>query len=160
MLVSEDVLMRGFSLLPEVKYTSIDSRVPFFSWGDKEELDRYIIESKSDNYPLIWLLPSKDMYNKQNGHITKTVSLIISTLEVRTELFNGQRLKLSFAQTLNPLVENIEYYLNNASNLLLTSDIELFKYPNYSGATDKWDAIKLVFDIEINNNCLQPILWQ
>ena len=159
MLVSEDILTQGFALLPEMKYTSTENRKPFFSWGDKEELDRYIIESKSNNYPLIWLLPSKDVYNQVNGFLTKKVSLVLATLETRTELFNGQRLNLSYDQTLNPLVENVKYYLDNASNLLLTSDIDLFKHPNYSGATDKWDAIKMDFEIEINNNCLQSISW-
>lgn len=159
MLVSEDVLREGFALLPEVTYTSTENRKPFFDWGTKEEMDRRILNKKSDCYPLIWLLPSKDVYNRQNGHITKKVELIVSTLEVKTELFNEQRWKRTYLQVLNPLLENIEYYLNNASNVLLTSDLTVYKFPNSESATDKWDAMRLSFDIEINNNCLKPIIW-
>lgn len=166
MIVIEDRLTELFSLIPEIQINSINSKKPVFSWGEKEELNRWIELYDSSLYPLIWLLPSKDTHNLQSNLVEKNVSLIIATLETRDELLNPQRYKGSFQSVLNPLTDYVLQALENSSitRLVNPSNVDILKKPNYSdreenGTIDKWDAVRIDCEVEFNNNCLRNIQW-
>ena len=167
MIVVEDRLRDLFNQIPEVRKNANNTNKPFFSWGKKEELNKYVLKTdESVLYPLIWLLPSNDDYNSLSERVNKKVTLIIATRETREELFNPQRLKGSYEQVLNPLLDYIIQALQNSSITRITNNdsISIFKEPNYSdnsenGVIDKWDAIRLECDVEFNNNCLNTIKW-
>lgn len=168
MIVVEERLAELFAQLPEIQINPTNLNKPFFSWGKKEELNRYVLKTDdSVLYPLIWLLPTKDDYNRAAELVEKRLILIIATREIRTELYNPQRYKGSFEQVLNPLSEYVIQALENSSTtrVIDSTGIEIFKEPNYSDSgenatIDKWDAIRLELDVEFNDNCLKTIKWK
>lgn len=167
MIVFEERLKEIFDLLPNIQVNPSNSIKPSFSWGKKEELNRYIMKNKSASYPLIWLLPSVDTYNLLSDRVTRNVVLIVASLETRTELYNEQRYKGNFETVLNPLANYILQGLQGSSISRITNpnDISILKEPNYSDAgenatIDKWDALRIECNVEINNNCLNLIKWR
>lgn len=167
MIVLEERLKELFALLPEIQINSQVSKQPIFSWGRKEELNRYIETYKSDSYPLIWLLqPQSETHNRLAKRVTQNVILILATLETRDELFNQQRWQGSYKSVLNPLAEYVIQALENSSITRLedSTNITILKEPNYSesdknGAIDKWDALRIECEVEFNDNCLNTIKW-
>ena len=167
MIVIEDMLRDLFAQIPSIQINANNTVKPTFSWGKKEELNRYIEKYKSALYPLIWLLPDEDTHNILSDMVTRKVTLIVATLETREELFNPQRYEGSFKTVLNPLVDYIVQGLqnSNATRIIDTDAIRVFKEPNYSesdenGTIDKWDAIRLECNVEFNNNCLNTLKWK
>lgn len=145
------------------------SKQPYFSWGKKEELNRFIIGYNNQDeqpYPLIWLLPSPDKHNILSGYCEKDVSLVIATLETRKDLYNAERYTISYDNVLNPLCNTIIEAFQSASTtrIIDPSSISIYKEPNYtdqeqSATIDLWDAIRIDLKIEFNNNCLNAIKW-
>lgn len=167
MIVVEDKLTELFDMIPSIQVNSNNLKKPVFSWGKKEELNRYVELYKSNLYPLIWLLPTEDTYNISSNLVTKRVVLILSTLETRQDILNPQRYRGSFEQVLNPLASYVVQALQNSSITRITNpdSITILKEPNYSDAgenatIDLWDAIRIECDVEFNNNCLKPIKWK
>lgn len=167
MIVVEERLRDLFSQIPDIQLNADNLRKPTFSWGKKEELNRYIEKYKSALYPLIWLLPTEDTYNNLSELTNKKLVLIISTLETRDELFNPQRYQGSYDKVLNPLLDYVLQSLQNSSITRITNNesITIFREPNYSdneenGTIDKWDAIRLECDVEFNDNCLKTLKWK
>jgi hypothetical protein len=167
MIVLEERLKELFDLLPEIQIKSQLSRKPVFSWGRKEELNRYIETEKSDSYPLIWLLqPQSETHNRLAKRVTQNVILILATLETRKDLFNQQRWQGSYKNVLNPLAEYVIQALENSSITRLqdSTNITILKEPNYSdsgknGTIDEWDALRIECEVEFNDNCLNTIKW-
>lgn len=166
MIVFEERLRDLFNLLPEIQVNSNYSTKPFFGWGNKEELEAYIKLGKSKQYPLIWLLPDYDIYNSALDTTKRDVSLVIATIEPRSELMNPQRFKGSFKQVLNPLTKNIIDLFKRSNITNLEPLVKIYKEPNYSDneaseTIDKWDAVRIDCTLEINNFCLnESIKWQ
>lgn len=167
MIVFEERLKGIFDLLPNIQVNQSNSRKPSFSWGKKDDLNRYIMKNKNASYPLIWLLPSVDTYNLLSDRVTRNVILIVATLETREDLYNEQRYKGSFKTVLNPLANYILQGLQGSSISRITNpnDISILKEPNYSdtgenATIDKWDALRIECNVEINNNCLNLIKWR
>lgn len=168
MIVVEDRLTELFGLIPAIQINPSHSNKPFFGWGKKEELNRYVLKKDAAVlYPLVWLLPSEDNYNILSERVSKKVILIIATRETNIEYYNPTRLKYSFKTTLNPLLNYVLQALQNSSITDITNNdsISVFKEPNYSdnsenGVIDKWDAIRLEIDVEFNSNCLNDIKWK
>ncbi len=167
MIVTEHKLREIFNSLPEVLLHNSNVKVkPFFSWGDKLALDKYIKGYQSNCYPLIWLLPSEEVENRRANTITRRCVFIIATLETNVELYNAERYVGSYDNTLNPLAEYVKESIDRSSNVRLVdpTDITQFKQPNYSdeednGTIDLWDATRLEIEIEFNNECFKPISW-
>ena len=168
MIVVEERLTELFAQLPEIQINPTNLNKPFFSWGKKEELNRYV-EKTEENvlYPLIWQLPTEESYNRLSELTETKLILIVATRETRGELYNPQRWEGSFKQVLNPLAEYIIQALENGSTtrIIDIDDISIFKEPNYSdnsenGVIDKWDAIRLECNVEFNDNCLKTIKWK
>ena len=168
MIIVEHKLRDVFNTIPEVLLNGSNTTVkPFFSWGDKKALDKYIKGYQSNCYPLIWLLPSEESEDRRNNKITRKCVFILATLEVNVELYNAERFVNSYDNTLNPLSEYIKKSLDlSATTTILNVDsIKQFKQPNYSdegdnGTIDLWDAIRLEIEIEFNDNCFRQIRWE
>lgn len=166
MIVVEERLEELFNLIPEIQINSSNLKKPVFSWGKKEELNRWVEAYKSDTYPLIWLLPENESHNTFANRVTRRLVLILATLETRTELFNKQRYQGSYKSVLNPLTDYVIQALQKSSitRLVNANDVSVFKEPNYSerdenGSIDKWDAVRIECEVEISNNCLTSIKW-
>tara|TARA_R110002167_G_scaffold313655_1_gene519315 strand:- start:12667 stop:13185 length:519 start_codon:yes stop_codon:yes gene_type:complete len=170
MIVTEDSLASIIDGFPSIQINSSTNLKPQFGWGDDKELNRYIALRKSKSYPLIWLLPSEDLYEGSTGQsVVKECTFIIATRETRTMLLNEARYKASFAIVLNPLTDNLIKGLSS-SNITSRSNSEykIIKLPNYSddeiknGTIDLWDAISLKIDIRFTNNLknLKPIIYE
>lgn len=165
MIVVEERLRDLFKLIPNINGKSI-----YYSWGKKEELNRYIIGYNKDNkqpYPLVWLLPSEEDHNLSSDKVTKRLSIVLATLETRIELYNAQRYQGSYKTYLNPLTDYVLQALQNSSitRLIEPNSVRVFKEPNYSdreenGTIDKWDAVRIDCEVEFNNNCLKDIKWR
>lgn len=168
MIVVEERLQELFSQIPEIQLNSNNSNKPFFSWGKKEELNRYILNTDEKVlYPLIWLLPSEDTQNILSEYATRQAVFILATRETRDELYNPQRYQGSYKNTLNPLTSYVIQALQNSSitRIINPNDIKVFKEPNYSdqgenATIDKWDAVRIECNVEINNNCLNTLKWK
>lgn len=168
MIVIEDKLEELFSQIPDIRVNDNVTTKPFFSWGKKEELNRYVEKTKASVlYPLIWKLPSKEDYNRSSELSTTDLVLIIATRETNSEYFNPTRLEYSFKTTLNPLTEYVIQALQNGSTTRITNieSIGIYKEPNYSdngenAVIDKWDAIRIECNVEFNDNCLKTLKWK
>lgn len=164
MIVTEHRLRDLFTLIPEIRINENVSLKPFFGWGNKKELDRTLEEYKSSVYPLIWLLPTEDNYDFKRRVTRKKCVLIVATLEKNIDRLNPTRYERNFDVVLNPLTSYIIESLRKSSiTELKSNEVSIFKEPNYSeseGTIDLWDAVRLEFDLEINNNCLKPIKWR
>lgn len=165
MIVVEDRLRDLFGLIPEIRINTSNTKKLTFSFGRDDAINSFIEVNKSTCYPLVWMLPSKDVYNRNERKTTKKLSLIIATLETRDDLLNEHRYKGSFKHILNPLTNYIIQALENSSITDVISDeITTYKDPKFTDADenpsiDKWDAIRLDCEIEINNHCLNDIKW-
>lgn len=166
MIVTEDRLTELFGQIPNIQINASTFLKPVFSWGKREELNRWVEKYKSNTYPLIWLLPSEESYNSLSELTTRRIVLIIAHLETRVELFNAERYSSSYDNVLNPLTDYVIQALSNSNitRLINNDDIKIFKEPNYSdreknGSIDLWDAVRIECDVEFNNNCLNTIKW-
>ncbi|QIG62282.1 hypothetical protein [Tenacibaculum phage JQ] len=164
MIVVEDRIESIVNQFPAITINSTNFSC-YFGFGNETELNRYITNSNSNNYPLVWLLPSVDNQNINQGLVTKNVSIIIATLEVREDLMNPQRYGASFQYILNPLTDYLIQGLRNSSISRMVSEVvNVTKFPNYTqsegSVIDKWDAVRIDCEVEFNNNCLRDIVWQ
>lgn len=147
---------------------------PKFGWGDSHELNRYLELKKSDSYPLIWLLPSKENHSEDFRLCQKNCTIIIAMLERDISLFNDQRYLKSYDLVLNPLTNYLVEGIRAANIAWINEDEDnwdIEKRPNYSeskynnsgntsnGTIDLWDAIELNCNVEFNNEPLNKIIW-
>ena len=79
MIIVEHKLRDVFNTIPEVLLNGSNTTVkPFFSWGDKKALDKYIKGYQSNCYPLIWLLPSEESEDRR-----QKLPALVSSFPVR-----------------------------------------------------------------------------
>lgn len=173
MIITEHRIRDIVSYIPGIDLNANNLAVqPKFGWGDKQELDRYLLKKKTDSYPLIWLLPSKDNYIDNGFICEKSCTLVIAMLEINADLYNDERYLKSFDLVLNPLTNYLVEGLRN-SNIsgLVPDEWDILKRPNYSeskfnksGETisatiDLWDAVELNCAVQFNNEPLRKIQW-
>ena len=163
MIVSEHSIRSIVDAIPSVRINNDTDSSPFFHWGDRNELNRYLQE-KDKPYPLIWLLPTPDDYIDRGRSLNKKCEFIIATLERREDLYNDQRYINSFDVILNPTVNYLIQGLKKSSTTNMIGEFTINKFPNYSEAGKNvtialWDAITLTIDVNFNSNCLKPILY-
>ena len=167
MIVVEHILRDIFAQIPEIRIDDNLSVTPKFGWGDKKELDRYLLKMGNKWFPLIWLLPNTDKHTERGQRVERTCNIVICTLEERLYLYNDQRYLLSYDTVLNPLTNYVIQGLENSSVTTLRDGEEIFKHPNYSDTEAKKksatieliDAVRIDCDVEFNNNCLKTIKW-
>jgi hypothetical protein len=163
MIIVENKLKFLFSKLPPILNSNSISFQPVFKWGDSKELSVFLKTTKKSTspYPLIWLVSPFAEQHKRTHVLVENMSLVLA-VETNKSMLNEQRIEETYTKVLIPLFENIkELFLR--SNIVNTSDeYNITKFYNYSGdsntgdkneVTDIWDAMKITFDIQINNNC-------
>lgn len=170
MIVVEDKLKAIFDYLPLMEYeVGSASFKPVFGYGDQMELNTFLKNKESDltrPYPLVWLLyPYKELHKKKVVEL-KDLVLILAT-NTNARLSNSERIQTNFKKVLIPLYDNVFTVLKRAVNISLIEEVEIIKFPNYSGdnrdddnqafSTDLWDAMKTVWNFNINNSCLKNI---
>lgn len=163
MIVVEHRIRDIIATMPEIRINDTVSNNPFFHWGGKAELNRYLkaqAAGGTNPYPLIWLLPSNTIQSGRGRQATKTCEFIIATREPREELFNDQRYVQSFDTILNPTTDKLIQGLKKSSISTVLNEYETFNFPNYAEndknfTIDLWDAIKLTIEVEFNDNCLK-----
>jgi len=169
-IVFEDKLEEIFSYLPRMKYTDanlLDYKVVFGS-GDKKALNVFLkTKHKGESpYPLVWLLyPYEETHNKTNLSIDK-VTLILA-VPTNKSMQNKQRLDETYKKVLFPLYDNMVFALGQANIVNIAHEFKVVKYPNYSDEPldDEsagifiWDALKVNFQITIQDTCLKPIIF-
>ncbi|MFT5668823.1 MAG: hypothetical protein ACI9DK_003028 [Vicingaceae bacterium] len=143
-----------------------------FGWGDKLELNRYLVGKKDGLYPLIWLLiPAEDTHSQNGTLCNRTCSFIIANTEERSQLYNPQRYEYNFKIVLLPVTEYIIHGIKSSNETRIENDeYKVTKHPNYSdeGSNGEesatialWDAVRLDIDVEfIKTNCKNVIKWQ
>lgn len=164
MIVTEHRIRDIVATIPEIRLNDNVCNKPFFHWGDKFELIRWMKLTKRP-YPLIWLLPTADTSADRFTTINKTCNFIIATREPIEDLLNNQRYIKSFDVILNPTLNYLIQGLTKSSISRVTDEWEVFKFPNYAEAkenftTDVWDASTFNIDVNFNDNCLKKIIYK
>ena len=163
MIITEHRIRDIIGTIPTIRLNVSESSKPFFHWGDKKELNRYLLK-KPEAYPLIWLLPTEENHIDRGRSVNKVCEFIIATRESRKDLYNDQRYLKSFDTILNPTTNKLIQGLTKSSISTRIDDFTIFKFPNYS-ETDQnftielWDAIKLTINMNFNDNCLKNIIY-
>lgn len=149
--------------LPEMTIGN-KSYKPIFSYGSQADLLKWLRlknKSKGKKYPLVWL-ETPFTSNRELNTETAKINLIIATLS-NANLSNRERTSLTFATTLDPLLENvIKAFKYSLQFRVIDNSQSITKHFNYDGneydkvtkATDIWDAISLEITIELNLNCI------
>lgn len=169
MIVIEDILSQIVTRFPTISYAG-QERFSKFGWGDKKELNRYLILKQDESYPLVWLLgAAPELHQNNSDLIERDCAIIIATLETRQDLYNPQRYQGAFSQVLNPVADYFMQGIRASSNTRFLNDdtATLTKFPNYSedssktegGAIELWDAIRIDCRIEFNGSCANSIKW-
>lgn len=161
MIVVEHRIRDIVGTIPTIRLNEDQSSKPFFHWGDKKELNRWL-KNKKDAYPLIWLLPTSDDYIDRGRAVNKVCEFIIATREKRKDLYNDQRYLKAFDVVLNPTTDKLIQGLTKSSISTMIDDFTIFKFPNYSEADQNftielWDATKLTINMNFTDNCLKNI---
>ena len=169
-LIIPEYKIRDFiNQMPTISYPDGERNIQF-GWGDKKELNKYLMKKGIDSYPLVWLLgPSTERHIDQLEKAERDCSFVIATLETRTDLYNPQRYEGSFSKFLNPVNNYLVQGMRNANTTrVLNNDVfNITKHPNYSdesqgdqsGSIELWDAIRTDCTIEFNNSCLKQLKW-
>ena len=146
--------------IPAISISGVDY-VPVFSYGTKADLLKWLRlknKERGKKYPLVWL-ETPFSSQKRNQVQYAEVNIICATLSNKN-MSNRERTSITFATTLDPLVDSVISALNKSAMFRVNSEvIETTKYFNYdsdesTGATDIWDAISLQISIELNLNCI------
>lgn len=163
-MVLEDKLEAIFSYLP-----AIDTFIPKFAYGDPKELAAFLKHKHKGQqpYPLIWLLyPYAETH--EGTHLEATNVSLILAVQTNASMQNKQRLAETYKKILFPLYDNIVYAFNAANIVNVAHKYRVVKHPNYSddrslGGSHAgpfiWDAMKVTFDIKIQDTCLRPIIF-
>lgn len=167
-IVVQDIMQTLVDNLPEfiVNEKRNVSKKCSFSFGKEEELNRYLKATNSQDYPLIWLLPSKNTNDITSNIVKRRVSIIIATLEENSDYFNVTRYERSFKPVLFPIRDYLVHSLRNSgATRLIGSEVDTYEFPNYvkddgAGNIDKWDAIRIECDVDfIRDKCIKSFTW-
>lgn len=141
-------LRQVFDQLPVMNINGKDYK-PTFEVGTQEQLTAFLSvvrKSGTPYYPLIWL-----EYPMAEGSILE-MNFILATLNSRTDMGNWDRLDVTFASTLEPLLDNVIIALKTSGILSTTADWDRYyrgtQHFNYHQTPDIWDAIQ--YGVEMN----------
>ena len=115
-------------------------------------------KSAREVYPLIWLETPVE-FKSNNIFVESEITLVVATIS-NSALTNRERTDITFATTLDPLIDNIISAVNAYKgttldkNTIVTKKYFKFDSDESNKATDIWDAIKLKFDMNFNKDCL------
>jgi len=169
MIVLEDVFSALFNKLNPITRNGITAN-PVFGYGDDNDLNRFLAEREKDlgPYPLVWLLlPYEQEYENRGSLSGKQVAEVerlqfVLAVETNTDLRIEQRLDITYKQVLYPLFDDVMRLIKSTSVIKMNDGYKVRKYPLYLDELNSekantiivWDALKIIFDCKINNNCL------
>jgi len=93
---------------------------------------------------------------------------LILAVPTNESMQNKERLNETYKKVLFPLYDNMRHCLENANIVNIAKEFKVVKYPNYSdeqssgeesAGTFIWDALKVNFQITIQDTCLKPIIF-
>ena len=165
MIIAEQIIKAIIAEMPEIEINSSYSNKIQFGEGSKEELTRWLLMMKDNAYPLVWLLPSPDDYEKFETELHKTCKFVIATRETNKDLFNFTRYNKAFDIVLKPTLDYLLKGLQKSSiSRVNGQEWTIEKFPNYSESSenspiDLWDALTLEIDVIFDNDikCLKSI---
>ena len=139
------------------------SFTPVFGYGSKKDLMAHLRSERKDGesyYPLVWLMtPFKTTGDHYiTGRAEAEIDLIVATLTNR-DISNKERVRITFENTLEPLLENIVRSLRYGGNTGIQDGVfnveKFFGYDTDSSnaASDVWDAITLQVKIKLKYIC-------
>lgn len=165
----EKTLEHIFYMLPAMRYENEGEFYnPHFVTGTEQELNRFLLEAKSNEnkpYPLIWLLMPYSENHKSKSVKVEDLCLVIAVNGSKSLSFQN-RLLTSFDKVLTPLLINIRWALYHSSVINLEEEMRVIKFPNYSvensdnresASIEIWDAYKVYFGLEINSGCIKQL---
>lgn len=171
MIIIEDRLREMFEYLPNMsRFDNTGSFKPKFQFGDGKELNAFLDSTrieKTDPYPLIWLLyPQKEVHSTNRVKVNNMT--IILAVKTTPDKMNEERFEKVFKPILFPLADNIFELFKKSNTIDTVVDYDVIKYPNYGElntlrtkeqnfTTDIWDALRITFNANINNNCLRQL---
>lgn len=165
MIVLEERLSEIFDTLPPI-VNSGGSFKPTFGFGDDLELNKFIkARIKERIHPLVWLVYGNiEMHDKHDKYLVSNSTTLIIACKSLDHPLNEQRLKTTYSTILNPMLDNVKKALISSGITKVTPIrdklfFEISKHPNYTSEniqTDAktiviWDAIKLTFNLEVND---------
>lgn len=151
-------LTQAFDVLP-----LIDGLKPNYKWGDENELNKllklYSNDSSKNIYPLIYNVSNRSSQSEMGNEASVNISLIIATRNKNTDWHNGNRWATSYKNVLFPMIRNMVQLFYKSGFTYWDGTYELYEFPNYGDlgenkTLDIWDALRMDFRLNINNNCL------
>lgn len=137
------------------------SYTPRFMYGSETDMLVYLNQKRKTGetiYPLIWIETPLTLEGNPNAEAE--VNILLATLTTST-LSNIQRTDLTFATTLDPLLEVVKKALNGQEGMKIIApeNEKVTKHFNYdtnstTQGSDIWDAIKYECTIRFNLNCI------
>lgn len=168
MIIVEDRLREMFNQLPPHINVDLNASFPIkFKYGDNLELLSFLKQNQGSEspYPLIWLVyPYEE--DHQRTHVKIDGMSLILASETNMNMFNEERIETTYKQILFPLYENIKVLFEQSNIIITDGTFRVSKFPNYSSeelpgeenqTVDIWDALKITFDCQINDWCLNTI---
>jgi len=160
MIIVEDIIKVEVAKMVAVNLFDNRTQKPTYGWGDKNELNKYLIINKNKSYPLIWQIPSRG--TKEVNEISQTCEFIFAVNFTKKELdlMNPDRLEATFKPVLYPFMEAFLKALSKSRNV--TININQYgkdDIPNYpitsqdEEVIDLWDAVRISIDATFMNNC-------
>lgn len=160
MIIIEERFEEMIDVIPEMGNppTSTDKFKVKFSFGDDKELTSYLINNKSNVYPLIWLI-----YPIIENHTLKKVDLpeasFILAVQTNNYLSNKERFATNYKNVLIPLYNNFIELMQKSNIINMAESKKVIKYPNYSNenndkenkTVDIWDAIKVTISCNLTD---------
>lgn len=160
MIIIEDIIKSSVAQMQAFDLGNRKTEKPTYFWGDKNELNRFLISTKSQGYPLIWQLPSPKIIRINEVEQTSEFIVAVNYIKEDNSLFNDDRLNITFKPILYPLAQAFLLQLNKSRNISINiAEYDLMDYPNYSVTSkenqvvDLWDAVTLKVDAIYQNNC-------
>ena len=161
MIVFETKLAEIMAVLPKCKGANGKEYQPYFNWGTKDVLNKYLtVKDKTTRYPLIWLIDGQDTFDAGANSANRTAKLILAMHSDKKDYFNPDIYRTDYDLILDPLLKNVITALNGSGASFIPDNYTVQRFPNYSvtkgkGATvDVWNATVLDIEITLYDNCI------
>jgi len=168
MIVVETTLRSIFSQLPDVTINGTAYPVNF-DWGSQKDCNLRLASfgKTSNNYPLIWMVQTKEKHNTAKHTAEKNLKLIIAVNSKHKNSGNPKVWDTEFVDVLNPLAANVIKALEKSGvTTIINSEFDLDKKANYSETDetktytiDNWNVVVFEGKVRFDDtgNCINTI---
>jgi hypothetical protein len=157
MIVFEEQLARLVDVLPPFTDANATTFNIKYSWGDINELNKYMFVNSNQVYPLIWLTAGEDTHNLGEPNVKRNATIVIATKSLMQDELNPFQYENDFKVILQPILDNLIKALQRSgisifnettvkTNRVANYGVD-FRIANEIKTLDVWNAI--VFDAEI-----------